>query len=182
MKATTLLGIACLLACALAGCKQEATTSTSDTAAGAALVVRSTMKGQVNPLTMAIWDIGNNAIDDQGQIDPAKLSDAKWADLAQHAGKLGDIARSMASAGRLKAAETADSATSEGEVTMGQVQTRLDANPAGFRQEASALAAHADKLALAAKGHDGKAAGDLVSALDGVCEACHLKYWDPGPQ
>jgi cytochrome c556 len=178
----TLAGLA-LAAFALAGCKRESPAAQNQqAAAGGTLVVRTAMKQQVNPITMAIWDIGNNAIDDNGQMDAAKLDDAKWASLAEQAGKLGDAARAMAAASTLKAADPADSATGEGEVTMAKVQERLDADPAGFREHASALAAHADNIVAAAKAKDGKKAGDLVSALDGVCESCHVKFWDPGPQ
>jgi len=100
MRGVMLVAGAALLAGGLAGCKQDAGEATAD-----ALVVRTAMKQQVNPATLAIWDIGNNAMGDDGGIDPAKMDDARWAALADHAGKLGEAARMMAGAKALTAAE-----------------------------------------------------------------------------
>ena len=62
---------------------------------------------------------------------------------------------------------------------MAAIQGYIDANPAAFRAFAAAQAQHADKLAEAAKAHDAATAGELVAGLDGVCEACHSKFWYP---
>jgi len=174
MKAVFPSGIVILLAIAVSGCKQEAEAPTRE------LVVRTAMQQQVNPITTAMWDIGNNALNDDGEFDAAKLDDAKWTALAAEAEKLAATARTMAAASSLKAADPKNSAVGAGEVPMDKVQGRLDADPNGFRQEAALIATYADKIAAAAKIKDGKAAGDLVGGLDGVCEGCHKKFWDPG--
>lgn len=162
---------------ATAGCSEQAAAPERP-----ALEVRTVMKTKINPATMAIWDVGNAAIGDDGLLDPAQLKPADWLAIADGAGKLGAAARELAAADKLASAAPADSATGEGEVTMATVQKHLDADPAGFRKHANDLAAYADRLSAAASAHDGKTAADLIGGLDAACESCHKAFWDPGPQ
>ena len=174
MKASTVIIVAALGAVALSACKQEATATPVD--------VRAAMQQQVNPATMAIWDIGNNAMNDAGGIDPALMDDAKWSALAKAAGELSAAAKGLA-AGTSFIASAPDNATvAEGEIAMADVQKHLDADPEGFSQMATALAEHADKLAAAASAKDVATAGELVSGIDQVCESCHMTYWYPEQQ
>ena len=49
------------------------------------LDVRATMQGRVNPAMLAIWDVGNNALNDDGGIDHKLMDDGKWARIAEAA-------------------------------------------------------------------------------------------------
>ena len=143
----------------------------------APLDVRSTMQERVNPAMLAIWDVGNNALNDDGGIDPKLMDDAKWARIAEAAGQLSTASKDIAAAQGFIAAAPGNTEVGEGEITMAAVQQHLDGDPAGLRQMAAALADHADHIAAAARARDARAAGDLIGETDGVCETCHTRYW-----
>jgi hypothetical protein len=145
----------------------------------APLDIRSTMQERVNPAMLAIWDVGNNALNDDGGIDPKLMDDAKWTRIVDAADQLSDASRDIAAASAFIAAATTNSEVGDGEITMAAVQQHLDADPAGLRQMASALAEHADHIAAAARARDAKIAGDLIGETDAVCESCHARYWYP---
>jgi cytochrome c556 len=143
------------------------------------LDVRATMQDRVNPAMLAIWDVGNNALNDDGGIDPKLMDDAKWARIAEAAGQLSAASRDIAAANTFIAAAPGNTEVGEGEITMAAVQQHLDHDPAGLRQMAAALADHADNIAKAARAKDAKTAGDLIGETDAVCESCHMTYWYP---
>lgn len=145
----------------------------------AALDIRAAMQQRVNPATLAIWDVSNNALDDEGAIDPGLMDDAKWAQIADAAGQLSAAGKDIAAAEAFIATAPGNTAVAEGEIAMEAVQKHIDADPAGLKQMAAGLADHADRIAAAARAKDAKAAGDLISEMDGVCESCHARYWYP---
>ena len=141
--------------------------------------IRATMQGRVNPAMLAIWDVGNNALNDDGGIDPALMDDAKWAKVAEEADKIVAAGKDIASAETFLAAAPANSTVGEGEITMAAVQQHIDGNPDGLKQMGAAFADHAGRIAAAARAKDAKTAGDLISQMDQVCESCHLEFWYP---
>jgi len=143
------------------------------------LDIRSTMQDRVNPAMLAIWDVGNNALNDDGVIDPKLMDDAKWARIVEAAGQLSAASMDIAAAGAFMAAAPGNSEVDEGEITMAAVQQHVDADSAGLKQMAAALADHADHIAAAARARDAKTAGDLIGETDQVCESCHMTYWYP---
>lgn len=144
------------------------------------LYVRPAMQGPVNEATNALWDIGNNAMDDEGGIDPAQMDDAKWARLVEAAGVLEAEARVMENAQAIHAALPGEGSVVEpGAYAMEDVQRYIDADPQAFRLLAKALGDHAAKITAAANARDAKNAGLLVGEIDQVCEACHAQYWYP---
>jgi len=145
----------------------------------ASLDVRATMQDRVNPAMLAIWEVGNNALNDDGGIDPRLLDDAKWGQIADAAGQLDAASQAMAAASGFAAASPGNTEVGEGEITMAAVQQHIDADPAGVRQMAAALADHAGRIAAAARAHDAQTAGDLIAETDAVCESCHARYWYP---
>jgi hypothetical protein len=152
-------------------------------ASGDALDVRRAMQDGINPATMAIWDIGNNAMGDDGGIDPAQMTPEKWAQLEISARDLRNVALTIHEAGAFISASPDNlPEAEEGAVSMEDVQKYLDANPEGVRAAAQALADHAGLIANAAKARDAAAAGDLIGQMDQVCEACHATYWYPDQQ
>lgn len=141
--------------------------------------VRHSMIERINPATLAIWDVGNNAMDDTGGLDPALLDEDAWARLEGAARQLADESLRMSRAEVLIAA-TPDSeapAAEEGAIPMEAVQRLIDADPQGFRALAAEMAREAEAVAAAARARDAKAAGDLVFGLDQACQACHARFW-----
>jgi hypothetical protein len=143
------------------------------------LDVRAAMQQHINPAVMSIWDVTNNAMDDEGGIDPAQMDDARWRQVAEGAERLAASGREMAAASAFVAAAPGNTAVDEGEVSMAEVQRHIDGDPRLFRLMASAQASHADRLAAAARAQDAAATGELVAGLDSVCESCHARFWYP---
>lgn len=143
------------------------------------LDVRGMMQQHVNPAVMSIWDVTNNAMDDEGGIDSAQMDEAKWRQVAEGAERLAASGREMAAATAFVAAAPGNTAVDEGEVSMAEVQRHIDGDPRLFRLMANAQAAHADRLAAAARAQDAVATGELVAGLDSVCESCHARFWYP---
>lgn len=169
---------AALIAPVLAGLTFAACASVAaQSQADEPLYVRQVMKLKINPAMIGVWNVGNNAMDEEGGIDPALMDDATWTALNQSATKLAAAAREMASAQSVRAAHGDDSTVAEGEITMAKVQQLIDADPAGFRQAAADQATYAEKLAAAAAAKDAATAGPLVADMDGVCESCHARFW-----
>lgn len=149
-------------------------------AEGIQVIVRQEMQQGINDATMEIWDVGNNAMGDQGGIDPKLMDEASWTKLATAAGRLATDAQKMADAKTILAASPGESKDVEpGSFSIEDVQGYIDSDPQAFRAFAAALAAHAEKLSAAARDKDAATAGPLVDQLDSVCESCHAKYWYP---
>jgi cytochrome c556 len=128
---------------------------------------------------LAIWDVGNNALADDGGIDPKLMDDAKWARIAEAAGQLSAASKDIAAANAFIAASPDNAEVGDGEIAMAAVQQHLDHDPAGLKQMAAALAGHADSIAAAARAKDARTAGDLIGETDAVCESCHMTFWYP---
>lgn len=139
--------------------------------------VRVAMTQNVNPSMLGIWEITNNAMDENGGLDPTQMDEAKFDNLAYSAGRLAEAGRIMAEWEAPVAAAANNRTVSEEQVSMDHVQHLLDGDPAGFRQLAAAFAEHSEKLVAAAKARDAVATGTLVGEMDAVCESCHAQYW-----
>ena len=154
-------------------------TTTAATLPAGTVDVRAAMQQQVNPAMLSIWEITNNAMNDAGGIDPSQMDAARWQQVATGADTLAASGKAMAEVTAYIAAAPGNSAVGEGEVSMAAVQRHLDSDPRLFGQMAAAFAAHSEKLAAAARSQDAAAAGDLVAQMDGVCESCHARVWEP---
>lgn len=143
------------------------------------LRIRQVMQDSVNPAILAVWDVGNNAMSEDGGIDPAQMDDAKWDRLAAAADQLAGASRTIAAADRISAAAPENSEVAEGEIAMADVQRYIDNDLDGLRDLALQQADYADRLSAAAKARDAATAGDLVAGMDQACENCHMRYWYP---
>ena len=161
------------LACALAAGALAAEPAPS------AVDVRSNMVEGVNPAALAIWDVGNAAIDDSGGLDPAQMNDAAWSKVQESAQTLATYAHRLAAAKTIRATgpDIVDGKIPAGVASRAQIQAMIDANPLGFRSSASDLEAEAKALASAAGKRDLKTTGELISSFDQTCQACHQNYW-----
>jgi cytochrome c556 len=141
------------------------------------------MKNVVALQTQVIWDVGNNAQDDNGNPDATKLKAADWAKVATAAGKVKDAAQKLATAPKVMAAAPGQKIDGEGGTPGAfgakEVQKAIDANPAVFKGFATQLVGSMDELLAAAKAKDAKKLFDVSGRLDQECEGCHMKYWYP---
>lgn len=141
--------------------------------------VRVNMVEGVNPAALAIWDVGNAAIDDTGGLDPAQMNSAAWDKVQEAAQSLGTYAHRLATAKVIRASgpDLVDGKIPVGVASREQIQAMIDANPAGFRASAAGMERQAKALAAAAGKRDLKTAGDLISHVDQACQGCHQNYW-----
>ena len=140
------------------------------------------MKNVVAQQTQVIWDVGNRAQDEQGNPDAAKLSADDWSKLIDAAGKVREVAQTLAHSEHILAAAPGVKIDGEGNPDARgakQVQAALDANPKEFQALSQALATSMDQVAAAAKARDAAQLFDVSGALDQVCENCHVKFWYP---
>ena len=156
-----------------------ACTTLPEPAADGAFDVRTTMQQHTNPAVLAIWDVTNNAMDDEAGLNPTQIDAAEWQQVAEQAERLAASGHAMAAAGSYLAASSGNTAVKEGELTMAEVQRLIDSDPTLFRQMSAALGAHGDKLAAAARARDTARTESLVAGLDGVCASCHERFWHP---
>lgn len=165
-----------LVPLALAACVTPAATQDAPSV-GSYLDVRHVMQAEINPAIVVIWDVGNSAADDNGELDGSKLTPENWAALASAAADLAVASDRMASATDIRAASPGNMATEDYEVPMTQVQTYLDADRQGFRNFAASFATLSRTLESAAQARDAATAGDIVARMDTECAACHIRYW-----
>ena len=141
--------------------------------------VRANMVEGVNPAALAIWDVGNAALNEDNGLDPAQMNDAAWAKMADGAQSLASYAHRLATAQELRASgpDLVGGKVPEGVASREQIQAKIDADPAGFRASAAELERYANGIAKAAKTRDIKTAGELVFTFDSNCQSCHERYW-----
>jgi cytochrome c556 len=147
------------------------------------VAVRANMVEGINPAALAIWDVGNAAINDQNGLDPAQMNDAAWAKVQEAAESLRTYAHRLATAKTIRASgpDLLGGKVPEGVASGEQIQAMIDANPAGFRASAAKLEQDASALAQASISRDIKTAGELVFTFDTTCQSCHETYWYPKP-
>src|SRR5215831_6946325 len=121
--------------------------------------LQTTMQTKINPQGLALWDITNNAQDDKGNLDPKKLTAAKWAKLSEIGASLEEAGKMLATAKGITAAapgtKLQDETTPESPKAV-DVQRHLDAKPDVFRQHAQELQKTGVDVVAAAKTHDAK--------------------------
>ncbi len=140
-------------------------------------LLREGMVEQVNPAMLAIWDVTNNAMADDGSLDPARIDDAGWAAIADQANRLAAFGHDLAAAETVQVAAADNMATEEYEIPMSRVQVLIDRDPDGIRALAAAFAQRGEDLHAAAEARDVATASELVNGMDAVCESCHMQYW-----
>jgi cytochrome c556 len=149
--------------------------------AGPEVDVRAAMAEGVNPAALAIWDVGNNAADDEGGLDPARMDADAWGKLQDAARSLATHAHRLATAGAFRASgpDLVDGKVPEGLASREDIQARIDAGTGGFRSAAATMEEEANALASAARERNLETASQLVASFDQVCQACHTNYWNP---
>jgi len=145
------------------------------------LDVHTAMLTRVNTQGLALWNITNKAIADDGSLDPGKLTTANWLQLGEIGKALQNAGRDLARAQKPMAAPPGAKLQSEDNAgsTAADVQRYLDARPIEFRRHALQLEHIGAGVVAAATRRDPKKLGDMANSLDGVCEGCHMIFWYP---
>jgi cytochrome c556 len=140
------------------------------------------MKNIIAPPTQVVWDIGNQAMDDEGNPDASKLKPADWTKIATAAGKVKQASQTLALADKIMAAGPGQKIEGEGNADAfgaKDVQRVLDANPKVFRAFAQQLATSMDEIIASTQTKNAKKLADVSGGIDQVCEACHMQFWYP---
>lgn len=144
--------------------------------------IHEAMKNVIAPQAQILWDVGNEAMDDNGTPDAKRLSAAQWGQIATAGQKVQDMSLALAMARPLKVVGPGAAIQGEGDPNSSsatQVQGFVDADPAGFAEQARKLAAVAGDFVAAGKARDAAKLGLVSGNLDQVCEDCHMRYWYP---
>jgi len=144
--------------------------------------VHESMKNVVAVQMQAVWDLGNKAMDDNGNADASKLTAAEWGQLLQAATQVKQASQSLAVARQFRAAapgQKLDGEGNPGATSAQQVQGFIDAKPDAFRAFAQALVASMNPIIAAAQAKDAAKLLDASGAIDQICENCHLQFWYP---
>ncbi|HEX9807668.1 MAG TPA: cytochrome c [Alteraurantiacibacter sp.] len=177
------LWIAAVPLAALAWHAVNAGESHTAAAAGQTFDVRQSMIDTFNPAALALWDVGNNAMSEDGSfgLDPAFMTEDGWTKIEEGAYRLGEESHRMASATRYVATgpNLVDGEVPEGVSTREEIQAAIDADPEDFRALSQSMADMAVQIYNAAQARDAEAAGEVIFMLDTVCQSCHVKYWYP---
>jgi cytochrome c556 len=140
------------------------------------------MKDIVAPQTQIVWDISNQALDDQGNPDASKLKPADWTKIAAAASKVKQASQTLAQAEHVMAAAPGQKIDGEGNPDAfgaKDVQKVLDAKPTVFRAFAQQLALSMDEVIASTQKKDATKLADVSGRLDQVCEQCHMQFWYP---
>jgi hypothetical protein len=146
---------------------------------GETLHTRQAMVDGVNPAALAIWDVTNAAMNDEGGLDPALIDAEGWGKIEDAARMLETYGKRMAEADLIVAGgpDLVSGEVPPGVASKAQIQAMIDSDPDGFRGVSADMAGQAAELVAAARARDAAAAGDLASAIDGACQSCHTRYW-----
>lgn len=146
---------------------------------GETVQTRQAMVDGVNPAALAIWDVTNAAMNDEGGLDPALIDAEAWGRIAEAAQMLETYGKRMAAAQAIVAGgpDLVSGELPPGVASREQIQAMIDVDPDGFRAVSSDMAEQAAALIVAARARDAAAAGDLASGIDGACQSCHTRYW-----
>jgi cytochrome c556 len=140
------------------------------------------MKTVVAPQANTLWDVGNRAMDDNGNADPARIKPADWAALSTAGKAMKDASLRMAAASRIVVAAPGETLQNDGQpgaITVAQMQRIIDGDPKGFADHARELAAVSDEFVQSAATRDAARLTAASGRLDEVCESCHTRFWYP---
>ena len=146
---------------------------------GATVQTRQAMVDGVNPAALAIWEVTNAAMNDEGGLDPALIDREGWGRLEEAAQMLKVYGKRMAEAKAIVAGgpDLVSGELPPGVASKEQIQAMIDVDPDGFRAVSADMASQAAALVAAAKTRDAQATGDLAAGIDGACQSCHTRYW-----
>lgn len=151
-------------------------------AEGAKANLQLTMLTKVNPQALSLWDLTNDAQDDNGNIDAKKIKADTWAKLLEIGKSIEEGGRTLATPNGVVAAVPGAKLQDEdapGASKAADVQRYIDAKPAEFRKHAAKLQSTGAAIVAAVNAKSGKQLTELSNSLDEVCESCHMAFWYP---
>lgn len=141
------------------------------------------MKDVVAIETQVVWDVGNEALDDNGNPSAAKMKQADWDKIAAAAGKVREAMQALATAPHVMAAAPGQKIDGEGGTPTAfgakEVQQAIDAQPKVFQAMSLVLSKSMDELLASAKNKDAAKLTDVSGRIDQECEVCHVQFWYP---
>ena len=173
------LGLSGIAILAMGACQATPTLTPPPTVHAEVIDVRQAMIDGVNPAALAIWEVGNAVVDDEGMAEPSKLDAAKLTRLREAAQMLQTYAELMAEAPIIQASgpDLIEDKAPEGVATREQIQTAIDMNPEGFRVYSRTMRAEAVGILAAIVADDREDLANRIVTFDGACQACHERYW-----
>jgi cytochrome c556 len=146
---------------------------------GTTVNVRTAMVEGVNPAALAIWDVSNNAVNDDGEPDGSSIDADKLAQLREAAQMLTVYADELSQAGTIQASgpDLVSGKVPEGVASREQIQVAIDADPEGFRALAVVMGEQAQAIGEAVASGDMQAVAEQLVGFDGACQSCHERYW-----
>src|SRR6187402_3826891 len=127
-----------------------ACSSESEEPEALALTFHEVMKDKVDKNADELWDISNAAIGDAAGIDPTKMTDERWTQIAARADAVQQAALEIATLDPIVVVKPGVKISDEG-IPGGhggaEVQALMDKNPETLRDLANALARHTGDIA-----------------------------------
>lgn len=140
------------------------------------------MKSVVAPQTQLIWDVGGDAMMDNGDYDPAKIKAETWNVVLHASQEVSAALKSLAQRPTLVVAPPGQKIENEGlpgAWSAKQVQDAISHNGAAFKAMDQGMQTTMDDIILAAKTRDANKLATASSLLDEQCEQCHKAFWYP---
>lgn len=147
--------------------------------------VRELMTSMIDPLADNVFDAVAAEMTDKGLVEHSPTTDEDWAKVMQGAVALAEGTNLLKLHPRpvVPADYTFDPkerGAGAPELAPGDIQKKIDADPALWDSHANDLRAEAIKVIDIVKNKQADKLFEAGSAIDKACENCHLEYWYPG--
>ena len=167
-----------VVAGAAAGCQSSARSASDPQRLHPATTISELMENRIDPSADALWDSVAFIASKSHVEDRRPRTDAEWQAVRDHAVTLIEAANLLGMPGRRVKNHPAPAGP--GELSMDEIQKRVEASPAGFAALAGGLVEATLRAVAAIDAKDPQALMDAGSMIDEACEACHVAYWYPG--
>ena len=138
------------------------------------------MEGIIDPSADVLWDSVAYVASTRGIEDRQPRTEEEWKKVRYGAITLIEGANLLSMPGRKVAADALHAAQAgTGELTLTEIQQRVDSSHAAFVQLARNLQDAGLKALAAIEAKDAPALMDAGGRIDEACEACHVTYWYP---
>ncbi|WP_169711781.1 cytochrome c [Henriciella litoralis] len=142
--------------------------------------LRQVMADTIEPQSALVQDMTFELYDDNGELDPRRLSTSHW-DVIEQAGKdLEKAGRALARAETHKVTAEGvalQGADAEGAATPEEIAAWIEADHDGFAAEARKLAGAAQNIVVAAQLRDAIELDAAALSLGDTCSSCHNQFW-----
>jgi hypothetical protein len=195
VKSRLILGPIVIILSALAACQKNAETAAvpaaaplpAPTATSApppyqlVASIQELMDAVIDPSADTLWDSVSIVETAKGTVFHQPHSDEEWQEARRHAIALVEGTNLLVMDGRKLVAPGSpvlDQGTS-GVLSAEEGQKKFDAQHSTFVQFAKALREAGTQMLTAIDKKDATGMMNAGSAMDGVCESCHLTFWYP---